>query len=534
MGRPARKFHMHPLREELHYGSRVVKTFADRPASVDAMFRQAVAAGPAEIAVVAGDERTSYGQLDELVDRIVANLLRRGLVGGDRVAVILGNRLAFVALYLACARASVVIVPIGTRLTRIEARYICEHSGAALLVCEPAYEASAPDPADLPGLREVIRLDERGGFADLPPSGPPVVPEPPGEEDLLSICYTSGTTGRPKGAMVTHMSAVHGALNWLRGVGAGPRETMILAIPAAHIGGSIGVVLASIANAGKLVLMPEFKAKDFLDLAERERLTFFVGVPAIYNLLLLDPSLGGRDLSSWRYGVFSAAPMPDATVRKLAAALPNLTLINAYGATETTTAISIMPPGQALAHAGSVGTAVPVGQVVIMDDNCQEAERGVPGEIWIAGPMVVSGYWDDPAATAASFPGGYWRSGDVGMLDEDGYLHILDRKKDMIIRGGLKIFAAEVECALCEHSDVLEAAVVGVPDPVLGERVHAFVFTQGAATGQAIAAFCKTIVADYKAPERIIVDTQPLPRNANGKLMKALLRERAMAAVAAG
>jgi long-chain acyl-CoA synthetase len=219
--------------------------------------------------------------------------------------------------------------------------------------------------------------------------------------------------------------------------------------------------------------------------------------------------------------------MPAATLARLAAVLPDLQLVNAYGATETTAAVTMMPFGHAARRPDSVGKVVPCAQVRIMDDAGREAPPGEAGEIWIKGPMVVPGYFANDTATHAAFVAGYWRSGDIGSIDEDGYLRIFDRRKDMINRGGYKVFSAEVENVLQHHPMVLDAAVVARPDPVLGEKVHAFVAARDAdLTAADVRAFCGARLADYKVPEFVSIGTEPLPRNAAGKILKAALRAR--------
>ncbi len=273
--------------------------------------------------------------------------------------------------------------------------------------------------------------------------------------------------------------------------------------------------------------MPAFKAKDFLALASGERITLTIMVPAMYNLCLLVPDFEARDLSAWRMGGYGGAPMPTATIETLADKLPGLVLMNAYGATETTSPTTVMPSGETAAHLDSVGRVVPCGEVRIMDDGGREVAPGEHGEIWIAGAMVVPGYWRDPEATAQLFTGGYWRSGDIGSLDEDGYLRVWDRIKDMINRAGYKVYSAEVENVLNHHPAVVECAVVARPDPVLGEKVQVFVVAAGdGATERDLAAFCAERMSDYKVPEFFTFLDAPLPRNANGKVLKNELRGR--------
>jgi O-succinylbenzoic acid--CoA ligase len=246
----------------------------------------------------------------------------------------------------------------------------------------------------------------------------------------------------------------------------------------------------------------------------------------MYNLALLQPDLGRHDLSAWRVGGYGGAPMPVATIGELAQRLPGLSLHNAYGATETTSPTTMMPAGLAHAHADTVGVALPCAEVMVVDDAGRELPPGEVGEIWIAGPMVVRGYWDNPQATAREFTAGWWHSGDLGSVDADGFVRVFDRKKDMVNRGGYKVYSVEVENLIAALPGVVEAAVIGRPCPVLGERVHAFVHTlDPSVDAQAVRTFCAARLADYKVPETVSISDEPLPRNANGKLLKRVMRD---------
>jgi acyl-CoA synthetase (AMP-forming)/AMP-acid ligase II len=276
---------------------------------------------------------------------------------------------------------------------------------------------------------------------------------------------------------------------------------------------------------GCVIMLREFKARAFLELAARERMTHTLVVPAIYNLCLREPDFGRFDLSAWRIGGFGGAPMPEGTIRTLAERLPGLTLMNAYGATETTSPTTIMPMGRQAGNLDSVGAVVPCGDVKVVDDAGRELPPGESGELWIAGPMVVPGYWDNPEATAREFAGGYWKSGDIGSIDARGFVRVFDRKKDMVNRGGYKVYSAEVESVLSLHPAVVESALVPVPDPVLGEKTRAIVVARDGCDGDALRAHCARHLADYKVPDFFTFRTDPLPRNANGKLLKRMLRD---------
>jgi acyl-CoA synthetase (AMP-forming)/AMP-acid ligase II len=305
-------------------------------------------------------------------------------------------------------------------------------------------------------------------------------------------------------------------------------DRSLVAVPLSLVTGLVAQLYTLLHCAGTLVLMRQFRAAEFVRLAARERVTHAIMVPAMYNLCLLLPDFVAHDLSAWRIGAYGGAPMPTATIEGMAARLPGLTLMNAYGATETCSPATIMPRGQTGAHRDSVGRPVACAEIAVVDEQGRELPPGEAGEIWIAGPMVIPGYWRNPEATANEFRAGYWRSGDIGSQDTEGYVRVLDRKKDMINRGGFKVYCATVENVLAEHPEVVESALVGVPCAVLGERVHAFACVRSigeATSAAALHSFCAARIADYAVPETWTIGTEPLPRNLNGKIMKRVLRQ---------
>jgi len=318
---------------------------------------------------------------------------------------------------------------------------------------------------------------------------------------------------------------VHSALHYEVCMALDARDRSVVAVPLSHVTGLVAQMYALARCAGTIVLMDGFKAPLFLELAQRERITHTIMVPAMYALCLLQGDMSKRDLSCWRLGAYGGAPMPPATIEALAQQVPKLLLMNAYGATETTSPTTMMPPGETTNHADSVGQPVPCADVKVVDGQGGELPRGETGEIWIRGPMVVSGYWANQTATAASITEGWWHSGDLGRFDQDGYLRVLDRLKDVINRGGYKVFSSEVEAVLVQHPAVLESAIVGKPCPVLGERVHAFVALRAAVAAEELQKFCAERLSDYKVPETWTLSETPLPRNANGKLQKKEMRE---------
>jgi acyl-CoA synthetase (AMP-forming)/AMP-acid ligase II len=516
---------MPALRHETHYGSRVVRCFAERPANIDAVFREAVARAPERDALVLGDVRLSYRALDASVDAIAANLARHGFRKGDRLALLLGNCFEFVQAVLACARSGIIVVPMSIRQRAPETEFILTQCEAAGLIYQGDLAAELPARDALPHLRELFVVGEGPGtpFGALTAAASPSAASIE-EEDTFALLYTSGTTGRPKGAMLTHFGTVHSLLHFEYGLGLRDGDISVLAVPASHVTGLVAIILTMLRVAGTTVMMPAFKARNFLEIAARERMTYTLIVPAMYNLCLLDPDFGKFNLASWRVGGFGGAPMPPATIERLAAVLPRLTLLNIYGSTETTSPVTMMSAGEAATHADTVGRALPCTDIVVMDDAGREVAPGESGELWIHGPMIVPGYWRNEEADRTAFCAGYWKSGDVGSLDANGHVRVFDRKKDMINRGGYKIYCIEVEAVLARHPGVIECAVIGSPDPVLGERVHAVVVPRDAGVADdELRRFCAKQLSDYKVPD-VIRFVDALPRNANGKVLKTALR----------
>lgn len=521
------------LRREAHFGDRVVSCFADRPRTLLGLLLDAVARNPDGEALVCEDLRLTYAALDREVRGMAAALAAEGVTAGDRVAMLIGNRPEFVTVLFALAHLGAVAVPMGLRLQTPEIVHVLADCGARLLIHEAELTDRIPEPAAVPQLsRRWTVGGGHDGVASLTDirAAHAAAADParvmPHEEDTAVILYTSGTTGLPKGAMLTHLGIVHSSLVFLRCMGLTAADRSLAAVPLSHVTGLVANVTTIVQAAGTLIIMPAFKAADFLALAARERMTQSVLVPAMYNLCLLQPDLDAHDLSAWRIGGYGGAPMPTPTIEKLAERCPGLQLINAYGATETTSPSTMMPPRFTATHGHSVGIAVPGADILVVDDAGRELPPGEVGEIWIGGPHVVKGYWNNPQATAEGFTAGYWHSGDVGSIDAEGFVQVLDRKKDMINRGGYKIFTAEVETVLVACPGIVECAVVAVPCPVLGERVHAVVVTgPDGPTTETIRAWCAARLSDYKVPETLTVQAEPLPRNANGKVMKRILRQ---------
>jgi len=511
------------MRHEALYGDRVVRCFADRPTSLLSMFDAARARRPQHDAVVFQGRRWSYAEVGARSELLAAALAALAVDAGDRVILFLSNRPEFVFALLAVQRLGAIAVPVGVREQRPGLAYVANQSGAKAIVFDDALVDRIPGDAEAPALQ--LRLPASAlGAAEMHASRAPAHIATL-ETDVAVILYTSGTTGHPKGAMLSHLAIVHSALHYETCMRLSADDRSALAVPASHVTGLIANIAAMWRVGGTVIVVPEFNAEAFIDLLARERVTHTLMVPAMYRLCLMTDALDRADLSAWRIGGYGGAPMPVATIDEVAARLPALTLQNCYGATETTSPATMIPGGLTRDHADSVGVALPAAEIRVMDDDGRELPAGETGELWIGGPMVVRGYWANPEATAASFSAGFWHSGDLGSVDVDGFFRIVDRKKDMLNRGGFKVYSVKVENVLMGWPGVVEAAVVGVPCPVLGERVQAVLHAPGAAIDeQALRRHCAERLADYEVPERFVVSAEPLPRNANGKVMKRLLR----------
>ncbi|NBO96407.1 MAG: long-chain fatty acid--CoA ligase [Betaproteobacteria bacterium] len=531
---------------EAHFGDRVVNCFSERAPSLDALFERACLLYPLREALVHGRHRLSYHELRGLVIRAARGFQAIGIQQGDRVVMQIANRIEFVVIMLALQRIAAIAVPVSIREQAPGLVYMIKQCSAKAAIIDAAlpetlegirnHFANAPCQHEfnfLHGLTDdacaAFRLQDiahERGEIDLP-----VVDVH--EESCAFILYTSGTTGYPKGAMLSHLNIVHSVMHFQHCMPLRDGLRSILAVPASHVTGLIANLASVIACAGTSIIMSQFKAADYLQLAAEEQAEYSILVPAMYKLCLMDEAFDRLDLSRWRIGGYGGAPMPVSTIDELARRLPGLQLMNAYGATETCSPTTIMPARYTREHADSVGLVLPCAEVRVMNEAGEELPSGESGELWIRGPMVIPGYWDNPQANAANFTEGFWHSGDLGAIDREGFVYVHDRLKDMINRGGYKIFSVEVENCLVAYSGILEAAVISAPCPVLGERVHAVVYAPDlpqadqqarTETFAAITAHCKTHLADYKVPESIHFYPQALPRNANGKLLKRELK----------
>ncbi len=496
-------------------GGRPTRTFGG-------VLRRGLIVGGARTAVVCGEVRLTHAQLADRTRRVGDALAREGLVPGDRVAVLAGNCHRYLELYLGLPAAGLVIVPINARHTVPEIRYALQDAGVRVLFADRAVAGLE----DL-GVR-VIAMDEE--YEALLAAAEPVPWTDRDEDDLAGIFYTGGTTGSPKGVMLTHGNLVANAFAFMSCWPFTRDTTWLVVAPLFHAAGTIGA-LATVWSGGNHVVLGPFDAPRFLDLVERERVTATLVVPAMMQALAAEQARTPRDVSSLRWLSHGSAPAATELLRRTHAAFPDADLMHIYGATETSPIVTLMPGEQDLLdgpRASSCGQAAIGVEVRTVDQATgRMCGPGEVGEVQIRGENVTSGYWDKPEETDAAIQDGWYTSGDLGHLDDEGFLFLVDRSKDMIVTGGENVYSAEVEEALYRHPAVAEAAVIGIPHERWGEAVHAVVsVSAGQTVGvEELVAHCAELIAGYKVPKSVEIRVDPLPRTAVGKILKRDLRE---------
>ncbi|TSD93645.1 long-chain fatty acid--CoA ligase [Skermania sp. ID1734] len=469
------------------------------PGSLLALLRSHVDSRPDSEAVVElGGERLTYRQLWDRAARVAGGLRSDGLERGDRVAVRYPAGINWVLAFWGTVMAGGIAVAVNTRSAQPEVEFVLNDAG--------------------------VRVD-LGAETELP-DGEPFVVDDLALGDVAALFYTSGTTGRPKGVPTTHEAFLTNAENMIRALevplNAGEELRTLISVPLFHVTGCNSQLLTAAYVGGSAVIMPALDLPRLVASLGEERISFLVTVPAVYALLLRHPSFAGADVSTVRWVGYGGAPIAPALVLSLKKAFPEATVFNGYGMTETASLMTVLPDRDAVEHADSVGYAVPsvdLGIVPIGEDRSL-------GELVARGANVTDGYWNRPEATAETVVDGWLHTGDVVRVDEAGRIHIVDRIKDIIIRGGENVSSVEVEAVLLSAPGVVDAAVLAVPDEVMGEKVGAVLYgDQGDVDIDAVIAYCREHLADFKVPQYASVVREALPRNAGGKLLKARLRE---------
>jgi long-chain acyl-CoA synthetase len=477
-----------------------VAHYTGRPASVVALLRASVERAPGDPAIAeVGGVRLTYQELWDRSARVAGGLRERGIERGDRVANRLGNGADWVLAFFGALMAGAVVVPVNTRFKDSEVAYVVEDSGAAFTF-EPDGEL---------------------------PDGEPVVVDDLGPDDLAAIFYTSGTTGFPKGAMTSHENFLANSETAIRCLGLdrdmGSALKTLISVPLFHVTGCNSQLIPLLELGGGVEILASGLDLEGFFAAVRDGVNMLVSVPAIYHAVIRAPQFAEADVSHVRWVTYGGAPIAPSLVEKLKAAFPNARVGNGFGLTESASILTFLPHEDAADHADSVGYAAPPVDLAV---DRPDPDTGV-GELMARGPNVVRGYWNKEDATRETFVDSWLHTGDLARMDDDGRVYLVDRAKDMINRGGENVYSIEVEAALAGAPGVGEAAVVPVPDDMMGEKVGAVIVP--AADGEldvgAVIAHVREHLADFKVPQYVAIRDEPLPRNAGGKVLKAPLRE---------
>ena len=471
---------------------------------------------PNDIAIKFGGISTSWRELDTHTNELAAGLVERGIGRGDRIGLLLTNCLEWIELSVAAWKIGAVIVPINTRFTAPEVAYVVSDAGCKLLFTNEELGAAT---SEVFGSCPVIRVEELGqlfvsggsaGIADTLDSEPSF------------ICYTSGTTGDPKGAVLTHGSFNAASQSWAQALELTPKDKLILPFPLAFTGG-LALCMFTYWSGGTLLLEPMVDTDRIFDLFEQEGATALMAVPVIHQQVVDHPRFATANLASWRIACAGGAPVPPTLLKAVQAR--GIPMLQMFSLTESSAAGTLLPNADALRKVGSAGIPIIHGGLKIADDDDNEVPVGEVGEILLSGPHVMAGYWNNPEASIAALRGGWLHTGDLGRVDEEGYLYVVDRKKDMLISGGLNVYPAEIERVLAGMPGIIEVAVIGVPHEKWGEAPAVVVFTGGAEVkAEDVLARCKAQLADFKLPRYFHVSPTPLPRNMSGKILKRELK----------
>ncbi len=519
--------------------------FEATPPSLRALFENARAQGDATF-LVYEDERWSFARTLEHVDAVGALLVERyGIQRGDRVAIAMRNYPEWITAFAAITSIGGIAVSMNSWWKVDELAYGLADSGARVLICDPERLANAQESL---ATTELMALVVRGEgplpdgadhLADVIQLGAPLPEVTLKPDDDVTILYTSGTTGNPKGAVSTHRAVLSALMSFACRATVSamtkPEDTaghpypncFILSVPLFHVTGCVAVMLSCFASGTRLVMMYKWDPERALELIERERVTHFVGVPTMSWDLLESPNFASRDTSSLLSVGGGGAPAPPELVRRIESNFKSGRPGIGYGMTETNAYGPQNAGDDYMRKPTSAGRVVPTVQLRVTDANDVPLPTGEVGEIWFRGPNLIRGYWNKPEATAETLVDGWLRSGDIGRIDEEGFIYVQDRAKDMVLRGGENIYSAEVEAAIYEYEDVYEAAVFGLPHERLGEEVAAVVHPKPGRTLD-VAALQNHVaqrLAAFKVPSYIEVSGARLPRNPAGKFLKRQLRE---------
>ena len=489
-------------------------TFADPLA-------RAVQVAAQKTAVIDGDQSFSYAQFQQRCERLVAGLYGLGLTKGDRVAIWADNCHEYLETYVGVPAGGLVVVPLNTRHAEPELRYALEDSGTRVLITDR--DASAM--SDI--MEHIIPIGE--AYEGLLDANPMPLGQDLTETDLAGLFYTGGTTGKSKGVMLSHRNLIANTFHWLTSVPQSAKDVTLIMAPLFHAAGSNGV-LASIWTTGTQITVGAFEPKLVLDLIAQYDVSLTLGVPTMLAAIAEEQHTSPRKVDTIRAIAHGGSPIATEVVRRTWTAFPTAEMIEVYGATELSPLTTALRDEQLLLEddrARSCGQSIPGTDVRVLAEDGSEVARGDIGEVVVRGPNVMVGYWNKPEQTAAVLKDGAYWTGDLGYMDDEGYVFLVDRSKDMIVTGGENVYCTEVEEVLYKHAAVLEAAVYGIPDDKWGEAVHATVVPRPEHSNvdpQELIGFCREHIAGYKVPKGVAIQQEPLPKSGPGKVLKRELR----------
>ena len=507
------------------------------PLSLGQLLRRSARLRGASLAVADPERELSWTAFEHRVMRLAGAFRAMGLAPGDRVAMLAQNSHRYLETFFAAAWAGGEFTPLNFRLATRELAGILGDCGAQILVVDDMHQPLAHELASIAPIRRIIHagsaptIDGLDSYERLIETSPPIPDAGRSGDDLAALFYTSGSTGEPKGVMHSHANIVMAGFTSIPLFALDEDSVVLIFGPLFHVGAT-GMCLPAMMAAASLVVLPRFAAAHVVDTIERYRITTMTAVPTMLRMMIDHGDARRRDLKSLRTVTLGGAPMPDALLKQLLEIAPGARFVHCYGMTETTASCTCLPPRWVLAENRHLGKALSIGRALLGHDiailglDDEELAPNAIGEIAVRGPIVTRGYWGKPEMSARTLRGGWLHTGDAGYLDEDGFLYIVDRLKDMIITGGENVYSREVEEAIYSFPGVAQCAVIGVPDERWGERVHAIVApTPGHVIDpDALIAHCRKRIAGYKCPRSLDVRAEPLPLSGAGKINKPALR----------
>lgn len=512
----------------------IQRMYSQRPTSLRAMLLNTCSSHPDKVAMIDSKRRITYKTLREEAEALSAVFQKNFNINkGDRIAILLPNGVDYAIFYLAIAQLGAIAVSLNTRCSADELQFMIEDAQPRLLITYPdlfevirafALEYFTPEniittestkqPDQFPLLSQLL-VEGKRHSTDYPTIEP---------SDISGLMYTSGTTGRPKGAQISHGNIIANSIVLSICYLCVEDDIDLILVPLFHATGLHGQVMRAIYMGSTCVIVEKFNAVAAMQTIETEKVNTCVAVPTIFWLMMVNPDFDAYDLSSLKRIIYGGSPASEKFIESIHAKFPQALQLNAYGLTECTSVATVLPHSEARRKIGSIGLPTPFSNLEIVDASGRPLPPDAVGELLINSPQICHGYWKNPEATERTFRQGWVHTGDLAKIDPEGFVYLMDRKKDMIIRGGENIYTIEVENALYGHSKILEAAVVGVPDQIFGELVKACVVLKNGETADAeeIQRHCSERLADYKVP-KFIQFYESLPRNAAGKIIKEKL-----------